>query len=225
MSSSILKRSATLILAGALVLTGCKGDTGPAGPPGTSVPVVPGGGLQVAIVSATAPASGPATVTFTVKDAAGTPIDFLAELANGNFGATRGPRFSIAQASVAGGTYDQALYETAYGRRAERQADPPDLGAGQHLAHRCRRALHAERRRVLHLHLPDRSARAPDARRRLPDRAGAVRADPGRHPGGPDVRAASSIPPAPRSSSSRPAARSPRARSCPTRRATSATST
>jgi OmcA/MtrC family decaheme c-type cytochrome len=130
MSRLILKRSATLILAGALVLTGCKGDTGPAGPPGSSVAVVPGSGLQVAIVSATAPASGPATVTFTVKDAAGTSIDFLPELQAGNFGATRGPRFSIAQASVAGGTYDQALYETASaGEPSGKQTRPTSVPA------------------------------------------------------------------------------------------------
>jgi OmcA/MtrC family decaheme c-type cytochrome len=113
MSNSILTRSASLIFVGVLALAGCKGDRGPAGPPGSGVPVVPGGGLQVAIVSATAPATGPETVTFTVKDASGTPIDFLTELSAGNFGATRGPRFSIAQASVPGGTYNQALYETA----------------------------------------------------------------------------------------------------------------
>jgi OmcA/MtrC family decaheme c-type cytochrome len=76
-------------------------------------PVTVGAGLQVAIVSATAPAAGPPTVTFTVKDAAGAPVDFLAELAAGAFGTTRGPRFSIAQASAAGGTYNQNLYETA----------------------------------------------------------------------------------------------------------------
>ena len=46
MSSSILKRSATLILAGALVLTGCKGDTGPAGPPGTASRSFPAAGCR-----------------------------------------------------------------------------------------------------------------------------------------------------------------------------------
>jgi OmcA/MtrC family decaheme c-type cytochrome len=135
MSGSMLKRSAALILAGAFVLIGCEGDEGPPGPPGTSVPVVPGAGLQVDILSATAPATGPATVTFTVKDGVGTPIDFLAELAAGRFGATRGPRFSIAQAPVAGGTYEQALYETASaGAPSGKQTRPTSVPASISLA-------------------------------------------------------------------------------------------
>jgi OmcA/MtrC family decaheme c-type cytochrome len=131
MTTKNTKRAGTLVLAMALALAGCSGEkgdagatgptgptgpggaTGPTGPTGPGTPVVAGAGLKVNIVSATAPASGPATVTFTITDAADRPIDFLAELAAGAYGATRGPRFSIAQASVAGGTFDQALYETA----------------------------------------------------------------------------------------------------------------
>jgi OmcA/MtrC family decaheme c-type cytochrome len=138
MSSSILKRSAALICAGAFVFTGCKGDTGPAGPagpPGTGVEAIPGAGLQVNILSATAPASGPPTVTFTMKDAAGTPIDFLTELQAGAFGATRGPRFSIAQASTAGGTYEQALYENdSAGEPSGKQTRPTQVPASIALA-------------------------------------------------------------------------------------------
>ncbi|HEU4383075.1 MAG TPA: OmcA/MtrC family decaheme c-type cytochrome [Anaeromyxobacteraceae bacterium] len=69
------------------------------------------------ILSATAPATGPATVTFRTTDSAGTTLDFLAELAAGAYGATRGPRFSIAQHTTTpatpGGTYDTNLYQTA----------------------------------------------------------------------------------------------------------------
>jgi OmcA/MtrC family decaheme c-type cytochrome len=72
-----------------------------------------GAGLKVTILSATAPATGAPTVTFKMTDNAGTPIDFLAELAAGAFGANRGPRFTLAQASTVGGTYDQNLYEAA----------------------------------------------------------------------------------------------------------------
>ncbi|WP_242340439.1 OmcA/MtrC family decaheme c-type cytochrome [Anaeromyxobacter sp. SG66] len=131
MSGSILKKGAALMFAGAIALTGCKGDRGPAGPPGQGAAAAPpGAGLQVGIVSATAPAAGPATVTFTVKDAAGTPVDFLAELLAGNFGATRGPRFSIAQASAGGGTYDQALYETdSAGDPSGKQTRPTQVPA------------------------------------------------------------------------------------------------
>lgn len=124
----------SLAFAAVLALAGCKGEkgdpgatgpggptgpggsTGPGGPTGPTGPINPGpagAGLKVSIVSATAPANGPATVTFTVTDAADRPVDFLAELAAGAFGSTRGPRFSIAQASAVGGTYDQALYESA----------------------------------------------------------------------------------------------------------------
>lgn len=133
MPSSILKWSAGLMLACSLLVIGCEGDDGPAGPPGppgSGVATVPGAGLQISVLSATAPATGPATVTFTVKDAAGTPIDFLSELRAGNFGATRGPRFSMAQASVAGGTYDQALYETdSTGAPGGKQTRPTSVPA------------------------------------------------------------------------------------------------
>ena len=129
------------MFAGAIALAGCEGDkgpagpAGPAGPPGSGVPVVPGAGLQVTILSATAPASGPATVTFNVADAAGTPIDFLTELGAGAFGATRGPRFSIAQASTPGGTYEQALYETASaGAAGGKQTRPTQVPATISLA-------------------------------------------------------------------------------------------
>jgi OmcA/MtrC family decaheme c-type cytochrome len=71
-----------------------------------------GPGLNVQILSATAPATGPATVTFKMTDAAGFPVDFLNELTAGNFGTTRGPRFSLAQSPAAGEPYE-ALYESA----------------------------------------------------------------------------------------------------------------
>jgi OmcA/MtrC family decaheme c-type cytochrome len=129
-------RNPRFVLALVAVLAACEGPQGPAGPPGppgpaggtadaAPTPDAPrpdagpvvfgpvGEGLIVEIVSATAPASGPPTVTFTVTDNAGRPIDFLTELKAGRFGATRGPRFSIAQAAALGGTYDQNLYETA----------------------------------------------------------------------------------------------------------------
>lgn len=92
--------------------TGPIGPTGPQGEPGAPAPVPAGAGLKITILSATAPAAGPATVTFDMTDAAGNQIDFMAELAAGAFGTTRGPRYSIAQAPVPGGTYT-AIYESA----------------------------------------------------------------------------------------------------------------
>ena len=135
-------------------LAACEGPQGPAGPPGPpgpaggtadaapprdgapgdAAPVVfapAGEGLVVEIVSATAPASGPPTVTFTVTDGDGTPLDFMTELLAGNFGATRGPRFSIAQAPTKGGTYDQNLYETATPGAPEGRQTRPAQVPGQ----------------------------------------------------------------------------------------------
>src|SRR6185436_12844849 len=107
----------------------------PAGPAGPGTPAIVGEGLKVQIVSATVPASGPPTVTFTVTDAAGTPIDFLAELAAGKFGATRGPRFSIAQSSTPGGTYEKNLYESdAVAAPGARQSRPTQVPASIALA-------------------------------------------------------------------------------------------
>jgi OmcA/MtrC family decaheme c-type cytochrome len=65
----------------------------------------------VQILSATAPVGSPPTVTFKMTDAADFPVDFLNELAAGNFGTTRGPRFSLAQSPAAGEPYE-ALYES-----------------------------------------------------------------------------------------------------------------
>ena len=92
-------------------IEGPTGPVGPTGPTGPAAPIPAGKGLNVTILSATAPADGPATVTFDVTDAVGNQVDFLAELAAGAFGATRGPRFSIAQADATG-TYI-ALYQSA----------------------------------------------------------------------------------------------------------------
>ncbi|MBK9519911.1 MAG: OmcA/MtrC family decaheme c-type cytochrome [Anaeromyxobacter sp.] len=108
--------------------TGPIGPTGPQGEPGAPAPVPAGAGLKITILSATAPATGPATVTFDVTDAAGNQVDFLAELAAGAFGSTRGPRFSIAQANATG-TYE-ALYESASaGDPAGKQTRPTSVPA------------------------------------------------------------------------------------------------
>ena len=100
--------------------TGATGATGATGPTGPAGPQLPGPGLQITILSATAPATGPQTVTFVATDGQGRAIDFIAELKAGMFGATRGPRFSIVQAiPVAGapayeaGVYNVALYQSA----------------------------------------------------------------------------------------------------------------
>lgn len=102
---------------GATGPTGAPGATGPTGPAG---PQLPGAGLQIEILSATAVSGSAPTVTFIAKDAAGNVLDFMAEFNAGMFGATRGPRFSIVQAQpVAGapayedGVYNMALYQTA----------------------------------------------------------------------------------------------------------------
>lgn len=130
------KRTKYLALAAAALLAACEGPQGLAGPPGPAGPsgavdaapvsipdaappvdarplvfAPPGPGLKVRILSATAPASSPPTVTFTITDGAGVPLDFISELVAGRFGANRGPRFSIAQAATPGGTYEQNLYE------------------------------------------------------------------------------------------------------------------
>jgi OmcA/MtrC family decaheme c-type cytochrome len=80
------------------------------------------------MVSATLPATGPATVTFNITDAAGTPVDFLGELAAGAFGTSRGPRYTLAQ-QLADGTY-QAMYQTATaGDPAGTQTRPTSIPA------------------------------------------------------------------------------------------------
>jgi OmcA/MtrC family decaheme c-type cytochrome len=118
----------TLALVGTLSLVGCKGDKGDKGDPGASAPTELGAGLKFTITGATAPAGAPPTVTFKVTDAADTPVDFLAELAAGKFGSTRGPRFSIAQAN-ANGVYE-ALYEnSAPGDPAGKQTRPLQVPA------------------------------------------------------------------------------------------------
>jgi OmcA/MtrC family decaheme c-type cytochrome len=101
-------------------INGTNGTNGINGTNGTNGASGPGAGLEITIVSATAPATGPQTVTFNVTDGQGVAVDFLAELAAGAFGTTRGPRFSIVQAiPVAGapayeaGVYNTALYQTA----------------------------------------------------------------------------------------------------------------
>jgi OmcA/MtrC family decaheme c-type cytochrome len=107
---------------------GPTGPTGPKGDPGAPAPVAVGPGLKVSIVSATLPATGPATVTFNITDAAGTPVDFLAELAAGAFGSSRGPRYTLAQ-QLPDGTY-QAMYQTATaGDAAGTQTRPTSVPA------------------------------------------------------------------------------------------------
>ncbi|MEY2668794.1 MAG: hypothetical protein RJA59_1432, partial [Pseudomonadota bacterium] len=100
--------------------TGPTGPTGATGPTGPAGPQLPGAGLQIEILSATAVSGSAPTVTFIAKDAAGNVLDFMAEFNAGMFGATRGPRFSIVQAqpllgapAYEDGVYNMALYQTA----------------------------------------------------------------------------------------------------------------
>ncbi len=97
--------------------TGPQGPSGPSGPqglPGTPAPIPATAGLKINVISATAAGTGAdnaISATFTVTDAVGNKVDFLAELAAGAFGTTRGPRWSIAQADAADGAY-QPLYQS-----------------------------------------------------------------------------------------------------------------
>ena len=82
--------------AGATGPAGTGGPTGPQGPPGSPAPVPPGAGVNLQITAASVAATS--TVTFTVADAAGRPIDLLAELAAN----TLAPKFTLAHLDATG---------------------------------------------------------------------------------------------------------------------------
>lgn len=76
--------------------SGPQGATGPQGQPGAPAPVPAGAGLNLQITALDVAAA--TTVTFTVTDAAGNPVDLLAEWAAGKLA----PKFTLAHTDATG---------------------------------------------------------------------------------------------------------------------------
>ncbi len=88
--------------------SGPTGATGPQGEPGAPAPVPAGAGLNIQVTALDVAATS--TVTFTVTDAAGNPVDLLAEWAAGKLA----PKFTLAHQDFSG-KYVSYLSATATG--------------------------------------------------------------------------------------------------------------